>query len=138
MKRKIKTESRNDTAVTDVLLKASSALDNMQSRRQDAPRRQQDECDVFGQLVASTLREITNKKTQALCRLKVQELLYNYQFAPCSTSTQPPYQPPQTANLAPPHNEVPQYLATTNQTPSHNQVPQYQTVESQGNTYANL
>jgi len=40
----------------------------------------EDECDIFGKLVAGRLRSMKNKQTIELCKLKLMELMYNFEF----------------------------------------------------------
>lgn len=39
-----------------------------------------DDCHIFGMHVAESLRNIDNSRNRAMCQLKIQELIFNYQF----------------------------------------------------------
>ena len=71
-----KNDATDDKAI-DLLEKACSQLESTsKANKVDKP----DDCHLFGLHVAETLRQITNMWQRGLCKLKIQELLFKFQF----------------------------------------------------------
>lgn len=66
------------------------AWDNLKADNSDGQNIPNDDNDLFGKHVGETLKSFKSDHARALCKLKIQELLYNFQFGAYSTSTDQP------------------------------------------------
>ena len=71
-------ELAEEDRASELLNKAVGHMDSV--RRNMAVTKSMDDCSAFGINVAESLRLIRHDQTRALCKLKIQELLYKFQF----------------------------------------------------------
>ena len=80
-----KNDITDDSKTVELLEKACHQLESVShARNADKP----DDCHIFGLHVAASLRLISDARNRALCKLKIQELLFNFQFEPQRPSEQ--------------------------------------------------
>ena len=90
---------KSDDMYLSALQTACSSLETIKSKKQKSPTKR-DDCQIFGDYIAESLRKITNERNRALCQLKVQELLFNFSFPDNPQSTLASDAGPSYANLS--------------------------------------
>ena len=125
----------SDNACNSILEQACTQLkqlsDNMNSRKRPSPPPAQDDCHLFALHVAENLRQIKDLRSRAMCRLKIEEVLFQFQFGlqsnpqPFNTHRPPQYDPqpynmqmPTKPNHQPYNAQVPPQQAQSYQPPA--------------------